>query len=69
MLQPEVPFVVGLTDEPEGCFDPAREPFEVVELARMPFAGNAELRFRHRQQELSYAATSFLLEFLLDRGR
>lgn len=42
MLQPEVPFVVGLTDEPEGCFDPAREPFEVVELARMPFAGNAE---------------------------
>ena len=66
--QPEVPFVVGLTDEPEGCFDPAREPFEVVELARMPFAGNAELRFRHRQQELSYAATPFLLEYLLDRG-
>ena len=29
---PEVPFVVGLTDEPEGCFAPAREPFEVVEL-------------------------------------
>ena len=55
---PKVPVRRRPHGRPEGCFAPAREPYEVVELARMPFTGNAELRFRHRQQELSYAAST-----------
>jgi hypothetical protein len=65
---PEIPFVVALTDRVDGCFDPAAEPFELLEVASLPFAGNADLRFRYHRHQLSYAATPFVLEHLLERG-
>jgi hypothetical protein len=65
---PDIPFVVALTDAVDGCFDPANEPFELVELASLPFAGNADLRFRYQRLQLSYAATPFVFAHLLGRG-
>jgi hypothetical protein len=65
---PELPFVVGLSDRVDGFFDPAAEPFELAELEAFEPPDGPALRFRHEQQELSYAVTPLLLEHLLDRG-
>ena len=65
---PGVPFFVLLTDEVEGCFDPAREPFETLLPADLAIPGFERLRFRYTAEELSYAATPYLIAHLLDRG-
>ncbi len=65
---PDLPFFVLLADEAEGCFDPAAERFECVGLADLAISRPERFRFRHAQQELSYAATPFLIAHLLDRG-
>ena len=50
---PGVPFFVLLTDEVEGCFDPAREPFETLLPADLAIPGFERLRFRYTAEELS----------------
>jgi hypothetical protein len=65
---PEIPFFVLLADEIEGRFDPAAEPFELVRLVDLRLPAPERFRFRHAQQELTYAATPFLLDHLLDLG-
>ena len=65
---PEIPFFALLADEVEGCFDPAAEPFALVELAALGLDDEAGLRFRYEQQPLSYALTPYLVGHLLDRG-
>ena len=65
---PEIPFVVLLADEVDGCFDPDAENFEVVPLKAMGLEGRERLCFRYPQQPLSYACTPMLISYLLDRG-
>ncbi len=65
---PESPFFVLLSDEVDGYFDPGSEPFRVLQLADLGIPNLARFRFHYTQQELTYAATPYLLTHLLDQG-
>ena len=65
---PGIPFHVLLADEVDGWFDPAREPYELIELGALDAPDVAALRFRHPKQPFSYALLPTLLKHLLDRG-
>ncbi len=65
---PEIPLFGLLADEVDGRFDPAAEPFELVELDALDLDDGAGLRFRYEQQALSYALTPHFVGHLLDRG-
>jgi hypothetical protein len=65
---PEIPFFVLLADEVDGRFDPSRERFEILQLGELAIPDLARFRFHYRQQELTYAATPYLLAHLLQRG-
>jgi hypothetical protein len=65
---PTTPFFVLLTDEADGYFEPAQEPYELLLLRDLDIPDSARFRFSHPQQRLSYAATPYLIEALLDRG-
>ena len=64
---PDVPFLVLLADEVAGRFDPAAEPFEVVELASLGLPGHRERVFRHDPTEVVLSAKVDVLEHLLGR--
>src|SRR2546423_21725 len=65
---PDIPFFVLLADEPESRFDPSTEPFEMLSLDELSIPNLPRFRFHYRQQELTYAATPYLLSHLLERG-
>lgn len=65
---PDVPFYVLLTDEVDGYFQPAAERFRFLQLGDLAIPGFTAFKFSYSPAELSYAATPFLLEYLLDRG-
>ena len=63
---PDAPFFVLLVDRVDGAFDPAEEPFELIEIESL---GNVpDLRsflFRYTLLEVNTAVKPFLLEHLL----
>jgi hypothetical protein len=65
---PDIPFFVLLTDEIDGYFDPSLEPFQLLHLRDLAIRDLPRFRFHYRQQELTYAATPYLLAHLLERG-
>ena len=65
---PDIPFFVLLADEVEDRFDPAREPYQIVHLSELAVPDLPRWRFSYSQQELTYAATPYLLSHLLERG-
>ena len=65
---PDAPFYVLLTDEVEGYFQPEAERFRLLHLGDLSIPQLTPFRFNYSQQELSYAATPFLIEYLLDLG-
>jgi glycosyltransferase involved in cell wall biosynthesis len=65
---PGAPVYVLLVDEPDGCFDPAAEPFTTLFLGDLDLPRPREFRFRYGVVELSTAVRPFLLRALLDRG-
>ncbi len=65
---PETPFFVLLSDEVDGYFDPASEPFQVLRLGDLGIPDLARFRFHYTRQELMYAATPYLLTHLLEQG-
>ena len=65
---PDVPFFVLLADEVDGYFDPETEPFLLLHLDQMNIPDLPRVCFQYSQQELSYAATPYLLSYLLDQG-
>lgn len=65
---PDIPFYVLLADEVDGYFDPALEPFHVIPFSNLNIPELERFRFHYAQQPLTYAATPFLLDHLLDRG-
>jgi hypothetical protein len=65
---PDVPFFTLLADEPEGLFDPAAEPFEVVPPQALCVPDFRQMCFKYTRQQLSIAVKPYLLRYLLDRG-
>ncbi|KKK62218.1 hypothetical protein LCGC14_3006530, partial [marine sediment metagenome] len=63
---PEVPFYVLLTDQPEGYFDPAAEPFIVLTLDDLDVGALWPACFTYPRQNMEYAATPSLLAHLLN---
>ncbi|MBC8078371.1 MAG: glycosyltransferase [Chloroflexales bacterium] len=57
---------VLVVDQPEGYFDPAREPFTVVTCAELDIPHFAQMAFRYTVLELCTAVKPFLLEHLID---
>lgn len=55
-----------LADEVDGYFEPNDEPFRLVTMDTL--AAPAQMRNRYTQQELTYALTPFLIEWLLNQG-
>jgi hypothetical protein len=64
----EIPFFVLLADEIDGCFSPERESFSLLKLDDLKIPNLSRFRFHYGQQELTYAATPYLITALLDRG-
>jgi hypothetical protein len=65
---PDIPFFVLLADEVDGRFDPSREPYQILSLDELAIPDLPRFRFHYGQQELTYAATPYLLAHLLQRG-
>jgi len=65
---PQVPVFVLLTDEVDGCFDPAREPFTLLTLDGLDLPDRRRLCFRYTLHELAASAKPWLLAHLLDLG-
>ena len=66
--EPSARLHVLLADEVDDCFVPEEEPYELLLLRDLPIPRNDAFRFNHAKQALSYAATPYLLEALLDHG-
>lgn len=67
-FHPEIPFIVLLADDVDGRFDPREEPFTLLTLDEVGIPQLRDVRFQYTQQELSYAATPYLISALLDQG-
>jgi len=65
---PDVPLTVLLVDEPEGRFDPAREPFRTVSLSDLDLPRPQEFCFRYNVVELSTAVRPHLLRHVFAHG-
>lgn len=65
---PQVPFFLLLADEPQGCFDPAAEPFEMVRLADVGIPRLRRFLFQYTRREVAVALKAYLLGHLLERG-
>jgi hypothetical protein len=65
---PEIPFYTLLADELVAGIDPDAGPGHMLPWSAMPSPWREQLPMRHRQPELSYAATALLLGHLLDSG-
>jgi glycosyltransferase involved in cell wall biosynthesis len=57
-----------LIDQPDGCFDPADEPFTVVLISELAIPSFAQMAFRYTVLELSTAVKPFFLEYLFDHA-
>jgi len=67
-LHPDARVAVLLADRNDGTFDPAEEPFELIEVERLGIPGFAAMSFRYDVMELSTAVKPAFLEHLLATG-
>jgi hypothetical protein len=65
---PELPLLVVLADEPEGRFDPAAEPYDLVALADIGIPGLDAILPSATPFEVATLAKPFALAHALDRG-
>jgi hypothetical protein len=65
---PRVPFFLVLSDEVDGAFDPAAEPFRLLHLEELGIPHLRRFCFRYSRQQVAVAAKSYLVGHLLDRG-
>jgi hypothetical protein len=65
---PEIKFFVVVTDGPDGLFDSAAEPFEIVPLAALGLPGLRGLCFGYTRFQLAIVAKPYLLRYLFQRG-
>jgi glycosyltransferase involved in cell wall biosynthesis len=66
-FHPEARRVVILADEPEGCFDPAGEEFDVILSQELGIPNAAWFHFKYSILELSTAVKPFAFELLFRR--
>lgn len=64
---PGARFVVGLADRVEGEFSPDREPFELIELERLPVPDLSRFCFQYDVLELNCAAKPYLLRHVVQQ--
>ena len=65
---PDSPFFVLLADRVDGAFDPAAEPFEVIEAERLPNLPDFPVfAFQYGLLEINTAVKPFFLEHLFAR--
>jgi glycosyltransferase involved in cell wall biosynthesis/GT2 family glycosyltransferase len=64
---PQQPVTVLLVDEPDGCFDPAGEPFDVLAAADVAGPAFWALALRYEPFELAMALKPWLLMHELER--
>jgi hypothetical protein len=65
---PGIPFYTLLADRVDGAFDPAAEPFTLVELDRLELPDRGRRLFSHPPFALACALTPRWIAGLLDRG-
>lgn len=66
---PDVPIFLLLTDEFEGLIEVGQEPFsEIFTLDQLHIDQLERFRFHYDRQELSYAATPYAIEHVLNQG-
>ena len=65
---PDLPLHVLVVDDPDGCFDPAAEPFAVLRPGDVTDTDLRVLCRRHSERELRVVLKPYLLANLLDRG-
>jgi hypothetical protein len=65
---PGVPFFVLLADEVDGYLDPAEEGYELLLLRDLDIPDAMQFRFGLTAQQVSYAATPYLIGKLIDLG-
>lgn len=65
---PELPCYLVLTDEVDGFFDPATEPFRLLSYRDVGLPRPEPFLFQYEQQEASYAATPFAIDHVLSLG-
>ncbi len=66
-LHPEIRTIVLLVDRIDGCFDPEREGFEVLEAEELGIPDFLDMAFKYNIVELNTAVKPFLLDYLLRR--
>ncbi len=67
-VHPGLPFAILLMDEPDGRFDPAGEPFEVIAMDDIPEAGLRTRAFRYERRAACASAKPELIRHLFARG-
>ncbi|MBI5870378.1 MAG: hypothetical protein HZB44_05380 [Actinobacteria bacterium] len=65
---PEIPFHVLLMDEVDGCFDPLRESFPILNPGDAGITGIPGFGRGYSREQLLSAAKPYLLSHLLDAG-
>jgi len=65
---PGAPFYVLLADEVDGYFEPGQEPYRLLLLRDLDIPDETRLRFVSTQQQLTYAATPYLIAKVLELG-
>lgn len=65
-VHPEYRLFLCLTDRVDGCFDPAGEPYTVVEIERLGMPNFGDLTLRYDILELNCAAKPFMCRWVLD---
>ena len=65
---PDIPFFALLSDEVDGHFDPAAEPFRLVRQDELGIPDLPHLRARYDRRQMAVASKPYLLSHLLDRG-
>ncbi len=65
---PEIPFTLVLSDEMDGWFEIAKEPFSLLSVNEIGLRQLERIRFHYSPQEFSYAITPHVIDFLLAEG-
>ena len=65
-FHPDWQRVVLLADDPEGCFNPAGEPFEIVSIDQLHVPAPPSFFFRHTPYELCAACRPRFLKWMVE---
>lgn len=63
-----IPFFFALADEVDGCFDPTREPYELLPIAELPIPDLGTFLAQYDRREAAIAVKPYVLQSVLDRG-